>query len=116
VDAIRVADQPAALKWLDVVLAQLAVLKSLLLAETAQPVALRSLLAIHVQLQLAIAAVDLESVMLACSARFSSTKADVIRSLATQLQLVAAPAEAPQQQLLLLQLPLQLQWLTHTLT
>jgi len=116
VDAIRVVDQPAALKSLDVALAQPAVLKSLLLAETAQPAALKSLLVIHVQPQLAIAAADLESVMLACSARFSSTRADVIRSLATQHQLVAALAEAPQQQHLLLQLPLQLQWLIHTLT
>jgi hypothetical protein len=86
---------------------QAAVLKSLpaILAVQLQPAALKSLLAILVQLLLAIADAALESVVVVCSASCSVTRAAAMPSLAMLAQpLNARPAMDP---LLLQQLQLQ---------
>ena len=100
---------------------QLAVLKLQHLADPLvhQLAALKSVLAIHVQLQLAIAAAARKSLGADCSPRFSSASRThaaiaVVQQLATQHQLVAARAvQLLLQHLMLLQLQLQHQWLTH---
>ena len=80
---------------------------------------LKSALAIHVQPQLAIAAVVRKSLGADCSPRFSSASQRqlaiaAVLQLATQHQLVAARAVQLQwKHLMLLLLLLQHQWLTH---
>lgn len=84
-----------------------------------QLAALKSVLAIHVQLQLAIADAVQERLGADCSPRFSSASRmhaaiAVVQQLATQLQPVAARAvPLLLQHLLLHQLLLQHQWLIH---
>ncbi|MCU0707455.1 MAG: hypothetical protein MUF23_04100 [Pirellula sp.] len=98
--AAILADQAAALKWLPAIH-----------AVQHQAAALKSLLAILVQLLLAIADAALESVMAVCSASCSVTRAAAMSSLA---MLAQPPVARPAMEALLLQ-QLQLQHLLQLL-